>query len=101
MSMMQPSERCLYELTRWQAPGPFEPIPVLLYHRADLPDLKPAVIYYHGVVQRKEVYLDSHPMARRLADAGFVVALPDAPGHGERPAGATIVERLRASLPHE
>jgi dienelactone hydrolase len=99
--MSNPIERQLYELTRWRASGPFEPIPVLLYHRADLPGAKPVVVYYHGVVQRKEIYLDSHPMARRLADAGFVVALPDAPGHGERPAGASVVERLRASLPHE
>jgi hypothetical protein len=97
----EPIERWLYELTRWLAPGPLEPIPVLLFHRADLSGPKPAVVYYHGVVQRKEVYLDSHPMTRRLADAGCVVALPDAPGHGERAAGATVAERLRASLPRE
>jgi dienelactone hydrolase len=90
-----------YALSRWDAPGPFEPIPVLLFQRRDLPGPKPAVVYYHGVVQRKEDYLDTHPMARRLADAGFAVALPDAPGHGERPAGATVAERLRASLAHE
>jgi dienelactone hydrolase len=96
-----PLDRRLYELTGWRVPSPFEPVPLLLYHRLDLPLPKPAVIYYHGVVQRKEVYLDTHPMARRLADAGFVVALPDAPGHGERPAGARLIERLRASLPRE
>jgi dienelactone hydrolase len=96
-----PLERRSYELTRWLAPGPVEAVPVLLYHRADRPGPKPAAVYYHGVVQRKEVYLDSHPLARRLADAGFVVALPDAPGHGERPAGAGVRERLRASLPRE
>jgi dienelactone hydrolase len=98
---MEPLERRTYELTRWRVPGPYEPVPVLLYQRADLGGPKPAAVYYHGVVQRKDVYLDTHPMARRLADAGFVVALPDAPGHGERPAGATVVERLRESLPHE
>lgn len=97
----EPLERQTYELTRWRVAGPFEPIPLLLYHRLDLRGPKPAVVYYHGVVQRKEVYLDSHPMARRLADAGFAVALPDAPGHGERPAGETLVTRLRASLPRE
>jgi dienelactone hydrolase len=97
----EPVERRLYELTRWQVPGPVEPIPLLLFHRADQPGPKPAVVYYHGVVQRKEVYVDSHPMTRRLADAGCVVALPDAPGHGERRAGATVAERLRTSLPRE
>jgi dienelactone hydrolase len=81
--------------------GPFEAIPALVYQRTDLPGPKPAVVYYHGVVQRKEVYVDSHSLARSLADAGFVVVLPDAPGHGERPAGATVVARLRESLPRE
>lgn len=90
-----------YELARYHAPGPFEPIPVLVYRRTDLPGPKPAVVYYHGVTQRKEVYVDSHPLARQLADAGFVVALPDAPGHGERPAGAALTDRLRDSLPRE
>ena len=42
--MSTPIERQLYELTNWQAPGPFEPIPVLLYHRADLTGPKPAVV---------------------------------------------------------
>jgi len=94
-------DRRTYDLARWRVPGPFEPIPALVYQRADLPGPKPAVVYYHGVVQRKEVYIDWHPLARLLADAGFAVVLPDAPGHGERPAGATVVERLRQSLPHE
>jgi dienelactone hydrolase len=97
----RPLETRAYELASYRAPGPVEDIPVLVYRRTDLPDPKPAVVYYHGVVQRKEVYVDSHPLARLLADAGCVVALPDAPGHGERPAGATIVERLRQSLPRE
>lgn len=101
MADTTPLERRTYELTAWRVPGPYEPIPVLLYQRSDLPGPKPAVVYYHGVVQAKEVYLDSHPMTRRLADAGFVVALPDAPGHGERPAGATLVARLRENLPRE
>jgi dienelactone hydrolase len=90
-----------YELARWDVPGPAESVPVLVYQRVDLPGPKPALVYYHGVVQRKEVYVDSFPLARRLADAGFVVAIPDAPGHGERPAGATVAERLRRSLPRE
>ena len=42
----EPIERRVYELTRWQAPGPVESIPVLLYQRADLPGPKPAVVYY-------------------------------------------------------
>ena len=96
-----PLERRVYELTRWRVPGPVEAIPALVYQRMDLPGPKPAVVYYHGVVQRKEAYVDTHPLARSLADAGFAVALPDAPGHGERPAGATVVERLRRSLPGE
>jgi dienelactone hydrolase len=96
-----PVERRTYDLARWRVPGPFEPIPALVYQRADLPGPKPAVVYYHGVVQRKEVYVDSHPLARSLADLGFAVALPDAPGHGERPAGASVAERLRQSLPRE
>ena len=88
MASPEPLARRTYEVTSWQVDGPVEPIPVLLYERTDLPGPKPAVVYYHGVVQSKEAYLDTHPMARRLADAGFVVALPDAPGHGERPGGA-------------
>jgi dipeptidyl aminopeptidase/acylaminoacyl peptidase len=96
-----PIERRLYEVARWVVDGPVEAIPCLIYHRADLPGPKPAVVYYHGVVQSKDSYLDSHPTARRLADAGFVVALPDAPGHGERPAAATLSARLRESLAHE
>src|SRR6266542_572536 len=96
-----PLDTRTYELAHYHVPGPLEPIPLLVYHRTDLPNPKPAVVYYHGVVQRKETYLDSHPLARMLADAGIVVALPDAPGHGERPAGATLIERLRQSLPRE
>lgn len=95
-----PIERRTYELTTWRVPGLLEPIPVLLYHRVDLPGPKPAVVYYHGVTGRKEAHLDTS-LVRRLADAGFMVALPDAPGHGARPAGATLTERLRESLPHE
>jgi dienelactone hydrolase len=91
----------LYELTSWRVPGPIEPIPILLFHRVDLPGPKPAIVYYHGVSQNKEAYLDTHPTTRRFADAGFVVALPDAPGHGERPAGASLIGRLRESLPCE
>ena len=98
---LAPIERRTYELARWNVPGPFEAIPVLVYQRTDLPGPKPGVVYYHGVVQRKEVYVDSHPLARGLADAGFMVVLPDAPGHGERPGGATLAERLRESLPRE
>lgn len=98
---LSPVDRRVYELARWHVPGPFEPIPALAYQRADLPGPKPAVVYYHGVVQRKEVYVDSHPLARSLADLGFFVLLPDAPGHGERPAGVSVVERLRRSLPRE
>lgn len=90
-----------YELTRWGAPGPVEPIPLLLYHRADVPGPKPAAVYHHGVTQTAESYVDSHPLARRLADAGFLVALPDAPGHGLRPSSEGLVERLRASLARE
>lgn len=101
MSEHAPINRRIYELTLWQAPGPFEPIPLLLYQRTDLPGPKPVVIYYHGVVQGKEGYVDNHPTARRLADAGCVVALLDAPGHGERPGGATLIGRLRESLPRE
>src|SRR5687767_6226100 len=97
----EPLERRAYELTRWLLPGPVEPIPLLLYRRTDLPEPLPAVIYYHGVVQHKEAYVDTHPMARALADAGLVVALPDAPGHGERPAGVGLRARLRTSLPRE
>ena len=96
-----PSERRTYELARYLVPGPFEPIPVLTYRRTDLPDPKPAVVYYHGVTQHKEVYVDSHPLARTLADAGIVMALPDAPGHGERPTGSGLKDRLRVSLPRE
>ena len=96
-----PLETRTYDLSRWDVPGPYEPIPVLVYQRTNLPDPKPGVVYYHGVVQRKEVYVDSHPIARGLADAGFLVVLPDAPGHGDRPAGTTLIERLRQSLPRE
>lgn len=101
MTSTEPIERRLYEVSSWRVDGPSEPIPILLYQRADLDGPKPAVVYYHGVVQSKDSYLDSHPMVRRLADAGFVVALPDAPGHGERPAGTTLIGRLRESLPRE
>jgi dienelactone hydrolase len=101
MSDAAPPARRVYELTSWPVPGPIEPIPVLLYYRLDLTGRKPAVIYYHGVVQSKESYVDSHPIARRLADAGFVVALPDAPGHGGRPTSGTLIERLRTSLARE
>lgn len=101
MADATPTDRRRYELTAWRVPGSAEPVPVLLFHRLDLPDPKPAVVFFHGVTMRKETYLDNHPLARRLADAGFVVALPDAPGHGERPAGATLVDRLRVSLPRE
>src|SRR5690348_7547741 len=94
-------ERRTYELTSWHVDGPVEPIPVLLFHRADLPGSKPGIVYYHGVTQNKEAYLDTHPMTRRLADVGFAVALPDAPGHGERPGGLSLVGRLRESLPRE
>src|SRR5579884_1203114 len=94
-------DRRHYELTNWRVPGPIEPIPVLLFRRTELDGPRPAVVYYHGVSQSKEAYVDTHPTARRLADAGFVVAMPDAPGHGERPSGATLIERLRASLPRE
>jgi dipeptidyl aminopeptidase/acylaminoacyl peptidase len=91
----------LYELTDNRVDGPNEAIPVLLFHRQDLPGPKPGLVYYHGVVQNKEQYVDTHPLARRLADAGYVVAIPDAPGHGARAAGATLIERLRASLARE
>jgi dienelactone hydrolase len=101
MAAGAPLERRTYELARWRVPGPFEPIPALVYQRADLAGPKPAAVYYHGVVQRKEAYVDTHPLARSLADAGFAVALPDAPGHGERTTGARVVARLRQSLPHE
>lgn len=94
-------ERREYELTRWRVPGPVEPVPLLLYHRSDAGGPKPAVVYYHGVTQSKDGYVDTHPLARRLADAGMIVALPDAPGHGERPSGPGLVDRLRASLPRE
>jgi uncharacterized protein len=90
-----------YELTNWQVSGPFEPIPLLLYHRSDIAGPKPTVVYYHGVAQSKEAYVDSHPIARQLADLGMLVALPDAPGHGERPSADGLVERLRDSLPRE
>lgn len=90
-----------YELTNWWVPGPVEPIPLLLYHRSDIDGPKPPVVYYHGVVQSKENYVDSHPIARQLADLGMLVALPDAPGHGERPSAVTLIERLRSSLPRE
>lgn len=96
-----PLRRRQYDLTTWRVPGPVETIPLLLYQRSDLAGPKPVVVYYHGVVQSKEAYVDSHPMARRLADAGMLVAIPDAPGHGERPSGGTLIARLRASLPRE
>jgi dipeptidyl aminopeptidase/acylaminoacyl peptidase len=97
----QPLDRRLYELADWRVPGPNEPVPCLLLQRTDLPGPKPGLLYYHGVVQNKEAYVDTHPLARRLADEGFAVAIPDAPGHGQRPAGATLVERLRQSLARE
>lgn len=100
MRDVTPIARRSYELTAWRVQGPVEPIPLLMYHRLDLPAPKPVVVYYHGVMGRKEGHLDG-PLARRLTDAGFAVALPDAPGHGERPAGAALAERLRESLPHE
>lgn len=92
--------RRTYELTTWRVPGPVEPIPTLLYHRPDLPGPKPAVLYYHGVTGSKETHVSLH-LIRSLTDSGFVVSLPDAPGHGERPASATLIERLGESLPHE
>lgn len=94
-------ERRTYDLIAAAPPGPGEPIPVLLYHRADLPGPKPGIVYYHGVSQNKDAYVDTHPLARRLADAGYAVAIPDAPGHGARPAGATLIDRLRQSLARE
>ena len=90
-----------YELTNWSVPGPLEPIPLLLYHRSDIAGPKPPVVYYHGVAQSKETYVDSHPIARQLADLGMLVALPDAPGHGDRPSAVKLIERLRSSLPRE
>ena len=84
-----PRERRVYELTTWEVPGPVEAIPLLLYQRHDLAGPTPAVVYYPGVTQAKDGYVDTHPTARRLADRGFVVALPDAPGHGERPSATT------------
>jgi uncharacterized protein len=101
VSVTEPVDRRVYELTAWEVTGPWEPIPCLLYQRSDQAGQKPGLIYYHGVVQNKEGYVDAHPLARRLADAGFVVAIPDAPGHGARPAGAGLIERLRASLARE
>jgi dipeptidyl aminopeptidase/acylaminoacyl peptidase len=91
----------LYELTDSRVEGPNGAIPVLLFHRQDLPGPKPGLVYYHGVVQNKEQYVDTHPLARRLADEGYAVAIPDAPGHGARPEGAGLIERLRASLARE
>ncbi|MBX6770588.1 MAG: alpha/beta fold hydrolase [Chloroflexi bacterium] len=96
-----PLERRVYELTSWRVPGPFEPIPCLLFRRADLTGPLPAVVSYHGVTQGKETCLDMPPIARRLADRGVAVLLPDAPGHGDRPSAATLTDRLRMSLPHE
>mgnify|MGYP001167113032 CR=1 FL=1 len=90
-----------YALACWSAPGPRGAIPLLTYHRRDLPGPKPAIIYYHGVAQRKEDYLDSHSMSRALADAGFMVVIPDAPGHGERESAGGLIERLTESLPRE
>lgn len=101
MSDRKPKKRHVYELAAWSITGPIEPIPFLTYHRCDQPGPKPAVIYYHGVSQRKETSVDSQPAARRLADAGYLVALPDAPGHGDRPAGTTLAARLQQSLAHE
>lgn len=96
-----PRERRVYELTTWEVPGPVEAIPLLLYQRHDVAGPKPAVVYYHGVTQAKDGSVDTHPTARRLADRGFVVALPDAPGHGERPSATTLLPRLRESLARE
>lgn len=107
MSMGRPDpsadarRRRVYDLSTWSVSGPVEPIPLLAYERQDLPGPKPVVIYYHGVGQTKEAYVDTHPVARRLADAGCLVVLPDAPGHGERPAGPTLRDRLRQSLARE
>lgn len=95
-----PVKRRTYELTTWHVPGPMEPIPTLLYHRLDLPGPKPAVVYFHGVTGSKEAHVSQH-LVRSLADANLVVALPDAPGHGERPSGAMLIERVREDLPRE
>ncbi|MGW5363302.1 dienelactone hydrolase family protein [Actinopolymorpha pittospori] len=95
------SRRRVYDLSSWSVAGPVEPIPLLVYERQDLPGPKPAVIYYHGVSQEKERYVDTHPVARQLADAGCLVVLPDAPGHGERPTSPTLRDRLRQSLARE
>jgi len=90
-----------YDLAIAAVPGPVEAIPTLLLQRTDLPGPRPGIVYYHGVVQNKEAYIDTHLLARRLADAGYAVAIPDAPGHGTRPAGATLIGRLRQSLAAE
>ncbi|HEX4215117.1 MAG TPA: alpha/beta fold hydrolase [Candidatus Dormibacteraeota bacterium] len=94
-------ERRAYELSRWDVEGPREPIPLLLYRRAEPGSPRPAVVLYHGVTQSKDAYIDGNPVARRLTDAGFAVVVPDAPGHGERPSGPELVGRLRKSLAHE
>ncbi|GAA5005215.1 alpha/beta hydrolase family protein [Actinopolymorpha pittospori] len=94
-------QRRVYDLSGWSVAGPVESIPLLVYERQDLPGPKPVVIYYHGVSQEKETYVDTHPVARRLADAGCLVVLPDAPGHGQRPTGRMLRERLRQSLARE
>jgi dipeptidyl aminopeptidase/acylaminoacyl peptidase len=89
-----------YGLTRWSVPGPVEAIPVLLYQRLDLAGPKAAVIHYHGVKASKDTHV-SLSLIKSLADAGFLVALPDAPGHGERPGGPRLLDRVRENLPHE
>jgi dienelactone hydrolase len=66
-----------------------------LLRRDDLPDPKPGLVYYHGVVRNKEAYVDTHPLARRLADEGFAVAIPDAPG---RPFADEAVAWLKRHL---
>lgn len=101
MDLARSTVRRTYELNTLLVDGPIEPIPVLVYHRQDQTGPKPVVIYYHGVNQNKEAYVDTHPVARQLADRGHLVVIPDAPGHGERSTAAHLTERLQRSLAKE
>ncbi|AMB99471.1 esterase [Aerococcus urinaehominis] len=57
-------------------------IPLLeVVPRAKRRDTLPLIIYYHGWQSQKELNLTA---ARRLAQAGYRIILPDAENHGER-----------------
>lgn len=65
-----------YHVERWRLRGE---VPVMIWTKGDSKK-KPAIIFHHGYGASKEQFTW---WAATLADAGFLIALPDAYHHGE------------------